>query len=84
MNIYSIKDKVAKEYGPAFSAKNDQVASRAFMLEIPTQFKANLEDFELWCIGEYDVETGYVNPDVIHQVDLNLNIALEIEGKKDA
>lgn len=56
IGIYSIFDKVAAEFGPIFSAKNDEVASRMFRdTEVRDQIK-NIEDFELHRAGWYDNE----------------------------
>lgn len=58
MNLYSIKDIIAEEFGPVFQAKNDQVAVR----QVNNTFRAtppgDPESFQLYRIGEFDPETG--------------------------
>lgn len=59
MNLYSLKDVVADEYGPVFEAKNDDVAIRVCK-QIPQKSPdIVLSDFELYRIGDFDHEKGY-------------------------
>lgn len=56
MFYYSIYDSVAKEYGPLFPAKNDDVAKRhykALLRDIPDK-----EEYKLYCCGSFDPESG--------------------------
>ena len=52
MNLYTINDKVVKEAGPIFQAKNDAVAIRSFIKMI-----RNESVLELVSLGTYDTET---------------------------
>lgn len=49
MILYSIYDKVADEFGPIFEAKNDMVASRAYVGIVKPEMA---HDFELYAVGE--------------------------------
>lgn len=62
-NIYSIKDVIADEFGAIETCKNDAVATRMFK-NILSQQKVNPDDFELWCLGTVDTETGVIVSDV--------------------
>lgn len=55
-NVYSIYDVKAKEYGPLFLAKNDDIAVRM----IKTNLKDILypQDYELYQVGCFDNESG--------------------------
>lgn len=63
MRVYSIYDIKAEEYGPLFLAKNDDVAGRM----IKNQFKDLLypQDYDLYCVGLFDVESGYLNGELV-------------------
>ncbi len=54
--LYVINDKLARESGPIFQCKNDQVAYRQYSLQISEMKNIKLDDFELVCIGEYNNE----------------------------
>lgn len=58
MNIYTIKDVAANQFGPVFEAANDRVATRNFR-ELCKDSDYFL-DFSLYCIAECDHETGEV------------------------
>ena len=55
--IFSVFDKVAKEFGPPFCAKNDDVAKRQFNHLVRSQ-ELDLADYELWILGGFDTEKG--------------------------
>lgn len=59
LNVYSIFDIKAEEYGPLFVAKNNEVAFRLCR----NQFKdvPCPQDYELSCVGDFDNETGEMN-----------------------
>jgi len=60
--LYSVEDKLAEEYGPPFTAKNDAIARRQFK-----NLSANMqqvEDFELWKLGTFDTESGEINKEL--------------------
>lgn len=57
VNIYTIYDTVAKECGPIFQAKNDEVAVRAFHGLIGDTPNVKATDYEIYCLGEFDTES---------------------------
>lgn len=57
--FYSFYDKVAQEYGPPFMAKNAEVAIRHFK-KVVTANPFTASDLELFCVAEFDVNTGEV------------------------
>ena len=58
MNIYTVKDVAANQFGPVFEATNDAVAKRNFR-ELCKDTDYYL-DFSLYCIAECDHDTGEV------------------------
>lgn len=56
MKVYSIFDRVAKECGPLFTAKNDDVAVRNFNNLLVSERVCNHSDYMLYCLGEFDPE----------------------------
>lgn len=54
MKVYSIYDKVAKECGPLFTAKNDDVAVRNFKNLLVSERVSNPSDYMLYNLGEFD------------------------------
>jgi len=59
LGMYSVYDKVAKEFSAPTLAKNDGVASRMFLNSISKL--PNCSDLALYQIGEMDME-DLVNP----------------------
>lgn len=60
MRLYSLYDSVAEEFGPLFSAKNDDVALRN-MIQMFAEMKVNiasLNSFHLFHVGDFDTELG--------------------------
>lgn len=66
MNLYSIYDCAAKEYGPVFEAKNDKVAERKCKMEFKNV--PYVGDFELHYVGQFDHSTGSI---VINAADVS-------------
>lgn len=59
--LYAIYDGKAKEFGPIFEARNDEVASRQFRRLLEKEDYR--EDYTLYLVGDYDHENGLVtNP----------------------
>lgn len=56
--VFSILDRVAAEYGPVFTAKNEEVAMRQFKYLMTTEAKDNMGDFSLIKVGHFDNESG--------------------------
>lgn len=55
-NIYTIYDVVAKECGPIFQGKNDEVAVRVFNSLLNDTPNIKPTDYEIYCLGEFDTE----------------------------
>nr|QJB18874.1 MAG: nonstructural protein [Microvirus sp.] len=55
MDIYTIKDKIAEEFGPLFSAKNDLVAIRMSRQIVNKQ---SAPDMILYRVGNWNNESG--------------------------
>lgn len=58
--IYSIYDKVAGLYGSPFVCVNEPVAIRQFNHQIASNLTAEPTDFELYCLGEFDINSGCI------------------------
>lgn len=56
-NIYTIYDKVSKECGPVFQAKNFGVAKR-YVEDMLKNNPIKFDEYTLYHIGSYDTETG--------------------------
>ena len=94
VNLYSVCDTVAKEFGPIYCCKNDEVAKRAYhelIKDVPSPF-----DYDLYLLGMFDTDTGTItsfNPSRVTLVsfdddskepimDLNEELAKIKESKK--
>ena len=64
MRMYTIFDKVASEFGPLFTAKNDAVAKRMVktMINNDHRMLQNLDDFELYVDCDFNVDNGLILP----------------------
>lgn len=51
--LYSIRDVLAKAFGPPFTAKNDDVAVRQFRNLISEVPSYDQENYKLYCVGEF-------------------------------
>lgn len=58
MELFRIKDVVAKEFGPIYEAKNKGVAQRQFMQVM--QDKPYPDDYKLYHVGSSDSESGWL------------------------
>ncbi len=63
VNIYTIFDVVAKECGPIYQAKNDGVAYRAFKSLIGDTPNVKVDDYDIYCLGEFDTESRSFVPE---------------------
>lgn len=68
MNIYAVKDTKAGLFNAPFFQTNNVTALRTFALEVNRADPNNVlynnpEDFELYCLGEFDNETGVIKPE---------------------
>lgn len=66
-NLYALKD-VKSGFMSILIFKNDELAKRAYenMLcdKTPNIVTMNPEDFELWCLGSYDHDSGIIKSEV--------------------
>lgn len=67
INIYSIKDVKVGHMQPFYQA-NDAVAVRSIKNAVNSDqinnIKQNMDDMELWKIGEFNDENGAIKPDL--------------------
>ena len=52
--LYSLYDNVAEQFGPIFQAANNNTAARS----VQNMKIRAWQDFELYLVGEWDMETG--------------------------
>ena len=65
IRIYAIHDKAAEAFGSPLFFQTDAMAERAFTQAInddANQYGKSPEDFTLFCIGDYDDESGQLIP----------------------
>lgn len=61
MRLYSVYDKKSGVMAPLFCAENDFIARRAFFRSaVSNDLAVFPEDFDLYCVGEFDLHTGVV------------------------
>lgn len=67
MKLYSLKD-VKSGFMSIMLFKNDELAIRAYQNMLadkqPNLVTMNPNDFELWCLGDYDQDCGAIVSDV--------------------
>lgn len=59
--IYSVRDVVADTFGPVLIARNHEVAKRQYLHAI-SDAKLSAADYVLYCLGQYNDETGDIEP----------------------
>ena len=70
MKIYSIYDGQAKFWLSPFTAQNDNVAKRMFIVSLGDSFPFRA-DFILYSIGEFDTDNGLIEAQPTPAVVLN-------------
>lgn len=83
MKLYSVQDVKAEFYGNPFSARNAAEATRMFQQLVEdekTQVNRYPDEFVLWELGAFDVETG----ELLFGEKKNLGTAADYQTKKDA
>jgi len=78
VRLYSIKDRVAAEFGPVFLAKNDAVALRQFENTKEQNRGMREEDFQLAYLASMDTETG-----VIHDTQSSEFVVPSVDMEED-
>ena len=63
MKIYSIKDTKGSEFAPPFISRTDLSAIRSFQEMIHGGKIVYADDFELYRIGSFDIDTGIIVPE---------------------
>ena len=71
MKYFSIKDVKADEFGDLMFAKNEEVAKRIFG-QILSKNPYIASDLQLYCIGDFDNETGCFCPIVPYVIADNV------------
>ena len=66
--LYSVKDIVSEEWHPPFLATNHKAAIRFFHRSISNEAALTQTDFELYCIGDFDVVNGTVSGGPLERV----------------
>jgi hypothetical protein len=61
VQLYTIFDGKAEYFMPIFTARNDNEAKRMFIGSLGDSFMFR-EDYNLFCIGEFDDEKGVLTP----------------------
>lgn len=80
LGIYTVYDRVAAEAGPPYMAKNDGIALRnmnIYLMKIE-----NKEDYELRKLCDFDTETCVLSDVGVNIVEVNFNMAKEIQDGK--
>lgn len=62
-NLYSVYDKVAKEFADPFKQNNDDSACRAFLAWLKGDQRIHSEDYALYLVGYFSPESGTIVPD---------------------
>lgn len=63
MFIYSVRDSLAKDFGPSFEAVNDEVALRSARMGMRSYPGKVPDDFVLYRVGMHDKESGLITPE---------------------
>lgn len=61
MEVYSLLDRKLKEFGQLVVAKNDELVRRSLLDGIrgsKSVMELHSSDFDLFCVGSFDEETG--------------------------
>lgn len=61
--LYSVKDEIAKRFGPVFESINAETAARSFVLMMQKVDKAFRKEYSLYKLGTIDSITGVIIPE---------------------
>lgn len=81
LRLYTIYDKVAEEFGPIVELKNDKVALRWYSMNVQKD-ELNASDFECYCIGECNHDTGVIIPREKEIIEAKLSLVEEVEDAR--
>lgn len=62
LGIYSVYDQAVKEFGVAQSLKNDTIALRSYYNFLRKILPVTRKDYDLYCLGYMDTQSGKVYP----------------------
>ena len=67
MRLYSIRDAKTQAFSTPFFQQNDETALRMFRDELhgsngPSMLSKHPEDFDLYCVGDWNDTSGAVRP----------------------
>ena len=86
--LYTVYDRVAEEFSPLATQKNDAVAIRSFRDVIGD--KNNPGDYYLVRVGEFFPETGVLDVypyqwDILHDCEFDVDVvkSIGVEGKEE-
>lgn len=78
VRLYCVYDKVAKEAGPMFQAKNEAVALRMYQ-RMAIEQHIDVADYDLMFLGLYDPENMVIQAIPAEVVIPNVNMEVEDE-----
>lgn len=81
VGLYSIYDRVAKESGPVFQAKNDDVAVRATCSLLSSVDLC--EDYILYRVGTFDAENHIIDDCDVSIVDYEITFMSQRESLQE-
>lgn len=76
---YAIKDLIDNTFGDILLARSDERCKRTFLDQVQARNKrlkeqnypeVNINEYQLWKIGEYEDTTGLVTPVTLTQIPL--------------
>lgn len=76
MKLYCMFDVVAKEAGPVYEAKNDEVAKRNALQLLNKPNMTHPEDYHLYRVGTWDNEKMEITPEreyIPTNIDVTVN-----------
>lgn len=82
MEVYSLLDRKLKEFGQLVVAKNDELVRRSLLDGIrgsKSLMETHAADFDLFCVGSFDEETGILTHKPLRLV-VNVADILEAYG----
>ncbi len=68
---YAVKDLQTKTFTNPFFTSNDTTATRGFEQAVnnkDTQYNQYPEDYTLYCVASYNIETGEITPEAIRSI----------------
>lgn len=80
LRMYSLYDRKMRQFSPPQLAQNDEVMARSLKDNIPDGSlpKVHPEDFDLFCIGEMDLDSGAVSGIAVQSI-CNLQVLIPVK-----